>query len=81
MISGGLNFYFGSGGYETVYDLKCNNVFVWCILFVPFYILTEFAPAISFALVMQKYNEAVQGPAGANQGADLEADRHDNPNH
>jgi hypothetical protein len=70
VISGGLNFYFGSGGYETVYDLKCNNVFVWCILFVPFYILTEFAPALSFAIVMQKYNEAVQG--GAAHGDDNE---------
>ena len=56
VVSGGVNFYVGSGGWESIFDIKCNSQFVWCILFIPYYMLTEFAPAITFAIVMQKYD-------------------------
>jgi hypothetical protein len=56
VVSGGVNFYIGSGGWEGIFEIKCTNQFVWCILFIPYYIITEFAPAITFAIVMQKYD-------------------------
>ena len=34
-----------------------NHKLGWCLIFVPYYSLTELAPAITFALVMQKYGE------------------------
>lgn len=52
LLSGGVNFYVGSGGWQTLFNLKCQHTFVWCILFIPYYIVTEFAPAIAFAFVM-----------------------------
>ena len=56
VVSGGVNFYIGSGGWQDIFDFKCTSPFVWCILFIPYYIITEFAPAITFAIVMQKYD-------------------------
>jgi hypothetical protein len=52
ILSGGVNFYVGSGGWQTLFNLKCQHTVVWCILFIPYYIITEFAPAIAFAFVM-----------------------------
>jgi hypothetical protein len=57
VLSGAVNFYIGSGGWLTLFNLKCNHVVIWCVLFIPYYIITEFAPAIAFAFVMLKYHE------------------------
>ena len=57
VLSGAVNFYVGSGGWETLFKLKCTHVVVWCILFIPYYVITEFAPAVAFAFVMHKYYE------------------------
>lgn len=59
VLSGGLNFYLGSGGWQTVLIMKRDNIIEWSFIFVPFYIATECAPAAVFALVMSKYGEAV----------------------
>lgn len=59
VLAGALNFYLGSGGWVPIYELKETNVVIWSLLFIPFYILTEFVPAITFAIVMQKYGEEV----------------------
>ena len=60
VLAGGLNFYLGSGGWEPVMNLKQDNIVVWCLIFVPYYALTEFTPAVMFALVMQKYGEVTE---------------------
>lgn len=73
ILAGSLNFYLGSGGWQAVQDLKQNNIFAWCLLFVPYYTITEFAPAIIFGLVMQKYGQVQNGAnaMGADAGAPL----------
>lgn len=55
VMAGTLNFYLGSGGYESVKEMKVKNEVLWGMLFIPFFILTEFLPAIVFAVVMDKY--------------------------
>lgn len=57
VIAGSVNFYMGSGGYQGIMDMKVKNELMWALIFVPFYILTEFLPAIVFAIVMEKYRE------------------------
>lgn len=61
VLAGGLNFYLGNGGWQTLATMKLQNPTLWTILFLPYYGLTEFAPAITFAVVMQKYGEVVTG--------------------
>lgn len=57
-VAGGLNFYKGSNyGWQSLENYKSQHQLAWCLIFVPYYSLTEFAPAITFALVMQKYGE------------------------
>jgi hypothetical protein len=57
VLAGGVNFYLGSGGWYPVKDLKDNKNSIWSILFIPYYILTEFLPSIVFAVVMEKYGQ------------------------
>lgn len=57
VVAGSVNFYMGSGGYQGIMDMKVKNELMWSLIFVPFYILTEFLPAIVFAIVMEKYRE------------------------
>ena len=57
ILAGGLNFYLGSGGWNAVFDLKRDNILLWSLMFIPYYIATEFIPSITFAIVMQKYGE------------------------
>ena len=57
IIAGSMNFYLGSGKIDTVDELKRDNVTVWSLIFVPFFVVTEYIPAIAFAFVMQKYSE------------------------
>lgn len=52
IIAGSMNFYLGSGYASNVDDLKRDNIAVWSIIFVPFFIVTEFVPAVAFAFVM-----------------------------
>jgi uncharacterized membrane protein len=59
VLSGSINFVIGSQGFENVQEWKKNHIILWCILFIPFYIITEFLPACTFALVMSKYHEVV----------------------
>jgi hypothetical protein len=59
VLGGGLNFYLGNGGWQTLKTMKEQNPTLWTILFLPYYGLTEFAPAITFAVVMQKYGEVM----------------------
>lgn len=57
-VASGLNFYKGTNtGWRKVDKYKSEHQLAWCLIFVPYYSLTEFAPAITFALVMQKYGE------------------------
>jgi len=37
--------------------MKKKTAILWDLVFVPFYLLTEFIPAIVFAIVMEKYGE------------------------
>ncbi len=57
VIAGGLNFYLGSGGWESIQSLKESYIVIWNLIFIPYYVLTEFVPAIIFAVVMFKYGE------------------------
>ena len=57
VIAGSLNFYLGSGGWQPVYSLKERSIVIWSLIFVPYYIATEFVPAIVFAVVMTRYAE------------------------
>ena len=58
VLAGSLNFYLGSGGWANVVKLKHDSMFEWCLLFIPYYSITEFAPGVIFGIVMQKYWEA-----------------------
>jgi len=44
--------------------LKGSNEVLWAMIFIPFYIITEFIPAVVFAIVMDKYSQE----AGPNSG-------------
>lgn len=57
VMAGSLNFYLGSGGYDPITSLKTTNEVLWAMIFIPFFIITEFVPAITFAIVMEKYGE------------------------
>ena len=57
VTAGSVNFYMGSGGYDGIREMKVKNELMWSLIFVPFYILTEFLPAAVFAIVMDKYRE------------------------
>jgi hypothetical protein len=37
--------------------MKWQNEAMWSLIFVPYYIITEFIPAAMFAVVMDKYRE------------------------
>lgn len=60
VAAGGLNFYLGSGGWFSIVRLKKTSETLWSLIFVPFYLLTEFIPAAVFAVVMCKYAEEQQ---------------------
>jgi hypothetical protein len=60
VLAGSVNFYLGSGGWQSVKDLKETRNSIWSILFVPYYILTEFLPSVVFAIVMEKYGQEQQ---------------------
>ena len=58
VLAGSLNFYMGTGdGYAAIRDMKQHNEIMWSMVFIPFYIITEFVPACIFAVVMDKYRE------------------------
>lgn len=57
VMAGSVNFYLGSGGYEPISNLKAKNELLWAMIFIPFFIITEFLPAVVFAVVMDKYSE------------------------
>jgi len=58
VLAGGLNFYLGTGGWVPIEDLKARKgPLLWDLIFIPFYLITEFAPSVVFAIVMQKYGE------------------------
>jgi hypothetical protein len=57
VMAASMNFYLGSGGVNGIMKIKLDNVAVWTIIFVPYYLFTEYIPAIAFAIVMDKYNE------------------------
>lgn len=57
VFAGAINFYLGSGGWEPISDLKKTSPTLWCMIFIPFYVITEFIPAVTFAVVMTKYGE------------------------
>ncbi len=57
VLAGGLNFYLGTGGWQPIQDLKSRSPVLWDMIFIPFYIITEFAPSVVFAVVMDKYGE------------------------
>ena len=61
ILAGALNFYLGSGGWVPVLQMKTDNIVKWCFIFIPYYALTEFTPAIIFAIVMNKYGQVVNG--------------------
>ena len=56
VLSGSINFVIGSKGFYSIQQWKKDNLFLWCLCFIPFYALTEFLPACTFALVMHKYH-------------------------
>jgi hypothetical protein len=60
VMAASMNFYLGSGGIIDVDDLKKSSVAIWSIIFVPFYCVTEYVPAIAFAVIMEKYDEIFQ---------------------
>ena len=45
--------------------MKSESPVLWCAIFIPYYIGTEFVPAIMFALVMEKYGEVANRAAAA----------------
>ena len=57
VLSGSINFVIGSQGFIAIQQWKNSNKVLWSLMFIPFYILTEFLPACTFALVMQKYHD------------------------
>jgi hypothetical protein len=57
VLAGSVNFYLGSGGYDGIRDMKIKNELMWSLIFIPFYIITELAPSVMFAIVMDKYRE------------------------
>ena len=71
VLAGSLNFYLGTGGWLPMQDLKMKNPLLWDLIFLPYYLITEFIPSVVFAVVMQKYGEEqVRHLRGG--GADLE---------
>ena len=64
VLAGAINFYLGSGGWSTILQMKYNNNILWCVLFIPYYLVTECLPAAIFAFVMFKYGEIVTGYPG-----------------
>jgi hypothetical protein len=37
--------------------MRLDHPFWWAALFIPYYSVSEFLPAITFAVVMEKYGE------------------------
>ena len=52
IVAGSLNFYLGSGGCEKIDSIKEKSILIWSLIFVPYYVITEFTPAIVYALAM-----------------------------
>lgn len=57
VLAGSLNFYLGTGGWLPMQDLKVKSPLLWDLIFLPYYLITEFIPSVVFAVVMQKYGE------------------------
>ena len=57
MTAAGMNFYFGIQGTQRFDDMKEEAFFLWTIIFFPFYCMTEFLPAIAFAISMKIQGE------------------------
>ena len=55
VIAASMNFYLGSGGTDDIESLKENSIGVWCIIYLPYYTVTEYIPACTFAFVVFKY--------------------------
>lgn len=68
VIAGSMNFYLGSGNIETIDNLKADNITIWILIFIPYFLLTEYLPAVAFAFVMQKYSEIDDRNENANAG-------------
>ena len=58
LLSAAMNFYLARGGLQTLEKMKQTNGMgiLWVLIVVPFYVLTEFFPAISYAFVIKKYD-------------------------
>jgi hypothetical protein len=52
-----MYFYIGYGGLTNVIYLKENNQSIWIIIFLPYYILTEFLPAFVYTYALYKYGD------------------------
>jgi hypothetical protein len=60
IISAGVNFYLGTNGVWNLMDFKQGNPAIWSLIFVPYYILTEYIPALAFGIAIFRYDEVVQ---------------------
>jgi membrane protein YqaA with SNARE-associated domain len=59
IIGGSFNFYLGNDGSDRMESLKEESIALWTLIYLPYYIATEYIPALGFALVMRKYGELV----------------------
>lgn len=56
LLIASYNFYLGSdGSYTNIKALKQDQPGIWALIFIPYYTITEFVPAIGFAFVQARY--------------------------
>jgi len=67
IFAGSFNFYIGGMKLTDYLSLKSETPGLWCLMFIPYYILTEFLPAAIFAITMFKYGEIPQNQANNDQ--------------
>ena len=65
LLAGAFNFFIGTVKLEDLNNFKRDSHTLWCLMYIPFYAITEFVPAIVFGVVMYKYGEVVANPAPA----------------
>ena len=53
MMAGSMNLYFGLSGTERFEEMKENGHLIWVLIFFPYYCMTEFLPAVAFAVTMK----------------------------
>jgi len=56
LYGGSMNLYFSNGGADTVASYANGGQSgIWCLIMIPYFIFTEFAPTLAYALTSYKF--------------------------